>query len=74
MGELITLVLGLAGLALLFWLFSQRWVWMVVIAIAGLACAFTTLASIIHFQIFGALVFAFLTVLCWLAVAALGEF
>jgi hypothetical protein len=47
------------------WLLTQRWFWLIVLGIGGLASAFATLASIFHFQILGALGFFFLTAICW---------
>jgi hypothetical protein len=46
-------------------LITQRWFWLLVLGIGGLASAFATLASIFHFQICGALGFFFLTLMCW---------
>jgi hypothetical protein len=47
------------------WLMVQRWFWILAFFIGGLASAFATLASIIHFQILGALLFFFLMFICW---------
>ena len=49
------------GLALM----TQRWSWVLVFFIAGLAFCFAMLASIIHFQILGAVGFFFLMAVCW---------
>lgn len=46
-------------------LIMQRWFWLLLFGIGGLAAAFTTLACIIHFQILGALGAFFLMVVCW---------
>jgi hypothetical protein len=50
---------------LAFFLVTQRWFWLLVFGVSGLASAFATLASIIHFQILAALGFFFLTGICW---------
>lgn len=47
------------------WLATQRWFWLTAFGLAGLASAFSTLASIFHFQIMAAMLFFFLTILCW---------
>jgi len=47
-------------------LITQRWFWMLVFGIGGLAAAFSTLASIFHFQILWALGFFFLAIICYL--------
>jgi hypothetical protein len=49
------------GLALM----KQRWFWVLVFFVAGLASCFAMLASIIHFQILGAVSFFFLMAFCW---------
>jgi hypothetical protein len=46
-------------------LITQRWFWMLVFGIGGLAAAFSTLASIFHFQILWALGFFFLAIICY---------
>jgi hypothetical protein len=56
-------IFGLVVLGIL--LITQRWFWMLVFGIGGLAAAFSTLASIFHFQILWALGFFFLAVLCY---------
>ena len=40
---------------------SKRWMWLVLFGLATLASAFTVIASIIHFQILGAVGFTALT-------------
>ncbi len=58
--------LGIFGfVCLAIFLVMQRWFWILVFGVSGLAAAFSTLASIFHFQILGALGFFFLTVICW---------
>lgn len=52
------------GIGLLLLAFTRPF-WAIVFFVAGLASVFTTLASIIHFQILGALFFFFVTLLCW---------
>ena len=54
------------------WIMSKPGFWIIALgigslalAIGGLASAFATLASIIHFQIGGALLFFFLMLACW---------
>lgn len=39
--------------------------WWLIFAIAGLASTFALIASVIHFQILGALGFTFLAGVCW---------
>lgn len=54
------LLFGFGVLAIV--LLSQRWFWLIVFGVSCLASAFSTLASIFHFQILGALGFFFLTI------------
>ncbi len=56
-------------LALMF----QRWFWLLVFGISGLAACFALLASVIHFQILGALGFFFLMAICWGIAGAISE-
>ena len=65
----ILLIIGLVVLGL----FTQRWFWLLVFGIGGLAALFATLASIIHFQILGALGFCFLTLVCFVIASAIAE-
>jgi hypothetical protein len=51
----------------------QRWFWVLVFGIGGLASCFALLASIIHFQILGALVFFFLMLISWGIATAIAE-
>ena len=43
----------------------QRWFWVLVFGLGGLASCFSMLASIIHFQILGAIGFFILMVILW---------
>ena len=54
-------------------LLTKRWVWVFGFGIGGLAAAFSTLASIFHFQILGALGFFFLTIICWFITVAIAD-
>ena len=53
-------------LLLALWLITQRWFWLLASGVGALASAFSTLASIFHFQILWALGFFFLTIICGL--------
>lgn len=69
MEALFAIVLGLAAL----WLLAQSWFWIVALFLAGLASCFAMLASIIHFEIIGAIGFFLLMAIFWgipLAIAA----
>jgi len=69
------LIVVIVLIAVLFiWLATNRWFWLIVIGIAGLASAFATLASIVHFQILGALGFFFLTVVCYFLFIGIGDY
>ncbi|MBI4651652.1 hypothetical protein HY745_10285 [Candidatus Desantisbacteria bacterium] len=46
-------------------LIIQRWFWIIVLFFGGLASLFAMIASIIHFQILGALCFFVLMAICW---------
>jgi len=63
------ILLVVLGLAIL--LMTRRWFWVLAFFVAGLASAFTVLASIIHFQIFAAVGFFFLTIICWSIMAGI---
>jgi hypothetical protein len=63
------LIFGLGVLVVV--LVTQRWFWLIAFGVGGLAAAFSTLASIFHFQILGALGFFFLTIICWMITAAI---
>lgn len=54
-------------------LITQRWIWVLGFGIGGLAAAFSTLASIFHFQILGALGFFLLTIICWFSAVAIAD-
>jgi hypothetical protein len=55
----------LGSVAIATWLLFQRWFWMLAFFVGGLASCFSMLASIIYFQIFAAVGFFFLMVICW---------
>jgi hypothetical protein len=63
--------LALVGLGLC--LLTQRWVWIIILGLGTLASAFSTLASIFHFQILGAIGFFFLTIICLFLLAAVAS-
>jgi hypothetical protein len=66
LNQIIVLALwGCLAVAVL-WLVSKPGFWVLALGIGGLASAFTTLASIIHFQIGGALLFFVLMGACWI--------
>lgn len=56
----ILLIIGIIGI----YLMTHKWFWLLAFGISALASAFATLASIIHFQILGALGFFFLACIC----------
>lgn len=58
-------VLLFAFVAIALYLLTQRWFWVVAFGLGSLACAFSTVASVINFQILLAIVFLFLTLLLW---------
>jgi hypothetical protein len=62
----------IAGLACLV-LVTQRWFWVLLFGISGLAACFALLASIIHFQILGALGFFFLMLICWVITGVIAD-
>jgi len=61
MMELGLIIVGIFCVVLMF----QRWCWLIVFGIASLVSCIALLASIIHFQIFGALGFFILMLICW---------
>jgi hypothetical protein len=63
------IIVALASLALA----TQRWFWLLLFGISGLAACFALLASIIHFQILGAIGFFFLMLVCWGVTGAIAE-
>jgi hypothetical protein len=65
------LVIVLCAVAL--YLATRRWVWILVFGISGLAAGFSTLASIFHFQILGALGFCFLAWICLVITAVIAD-
>jgi hypothetical protein len=65
------LIVGFAVLAIV--LITQRWFWLILFGVGGLAAAFSTLASIFHFQILGALGYFFLTIICWGIAAVISD-
>ena len=67
--QIVLIVLLVAAIILMF----QRWFWVLVFGVSGLASCFATLASIVHFQILGALLFFFLMLVCWAISGAILE-
>lgn len=67
--EWLPIVLGLIALVLI----AQRWFWVLVFFFAGLASLFAMIASIIHFQILGALGFFVLMGICWGILGAISD-
>ena len=51
---------------LLLFLLTRWWFWLLAFGIGAVAAAFSTLASIIHFQILWAMGYAFLLLICWI--------
>ena len=56
----ILIVIGVGALALM----TQRWFWALVGGLGALASFFAMVASVIHFQILGAMGFFFLMCIC----------
>ena len=67
--EWVLIVLALIALFLI----TQRWFWLLVFFFAGLASLFAMIASIIHFQILGAIGFFVLMSICWVILVAIGD-
>ena len=69
------LLTALAGLLLIgcLYLMTRKWFWLGVFGIGALASAFATLASIIHFQILGAVAFFFLMAICGVIAMLIAE-
>ncbi len=67
--DLILVVLGIIALFLI----TQKWFWLLVFGIGGLASLFAMIASIIHFQILGALGFFVLMLICWGIAGAIAD-
>jgi hypothetical protein len=63
------LVLGLLALFLVF----QRWFWLLVFGLGGLAACFAMIASVIHFQILGAIGFFILMMILWSIADAIAD-
>ncbi len=57
--EAVLIFIGILAILLIF----QRWFWILVFGLGGLASCFAMLASIIHFQILGAIGFFILMVI-----------
>lgn len=66
-GFLVILAIGLLFLAF------QRWFWFCVFALGALASVFAVIASIIHFQILGAVGFCILAMILWGLTIAIAE-
>ena len=59
--NVILVILGLGAL----WLVTQRWFWALLFFVGALASFFAMAASVIHFQILGAVGFFFLMWIFW---------
>jgi hypothetical protein len=68
MGEMVAPVLVLLFIALVVLLLMQRWFWVLALLFATVVSSFAMLASIVDFQILGALGFFFLTIMFWFIV------
>ena len=66
-GILILIVLGIGAI----YLMTRRWFWMVAFFFGALASLFSIIASIIHFQILGAVGYFVLMIICWFIFQAL---
>jgi len=60
-GETILIILAIVALVLI----TQRWFWILVFSLSTLACVFTVIASVIHFQILAAVGFTVLAFILW---------
>ena len=67
--QVVLMVMLIGAIVLMF----QRWFWVLVFGIGGLASCFATLASIVHFQILGALFFFFVMWVCWVLASAIAD-
>lgn len=65
----LAILVGLVALVLML----QRWFWVLVFFVGGLAACFAILASVIHFQILGAVAFFFLMIFAWSIASAISE-
>ena len=65
----LTAIGGIAGVGLIIILFlyfmTKKWFWLISAGISGLASAYFTLICIIDSRFLGALIFTFLTWVCW---------
>lgn len=73
MNEIGILILITLGVGVIY-LFTRRWFWRVAFFFGALASLFSMIASIIHFQILGALGFFVLMVICWFIFQSLLEY
>lgn len=67
--EVILIITGILILLLML----QRWFWVLVFGLGGLASCFSMLASIIHFQILGAIGFFVLMMILWGIASAIAD-
>jgi len=67
--EIVLIVIGILAILLLF----QRWFWILLFGLSGLASCFAMLASIIHFQILGAIGFFILMMILWGITSAIAD-
>ena len=68
------IMLILAGIFLLgLWLLTQRWFWIITLSLSTLASAFACIASIIYFQILGAVGFFVLAFVLFAITSAIAD-
>ncbi len=67
--HVILVCLGIGAL----WLLTQSWFWALLFFVGALASFFAMVASVIHFQILGAVGFFFLMCICWAFCAGVAE-
>lgn len=60
----LTLAFYFAFGVLCLWLMTKRWFWVLLFSLGTLACFFSVVASVIHFQILGAMGYFFLMGVC----------
>lgn len=60
-------------IAILIVLMTRRWFWVFLFFIGGIACLFSMIASIIHFQILAAIGLFFLMGLCFNIAAGIND-